>query len=237
MYIFPARYISCQILIFLVEMPSVNIDPVNVTVTENEEAHFSCGYQDTWPSPTSFKWKFLDKQGTLTILDRTHLPKDRHSGLHIASATRSDAGVYACVIENEFGKYASSWVSLTVKCNDIICMFSHCNCLDLTCTVAILIDFESVTLAVQPSNVVEQGTHVTIDCVVDAVPASVDIQLSHGDTPIIRDQTGTITLSPNHLTYTIIAADNWTGQLTCSAANSIGSDRHTVNLTVQGLLF
>jgi hypothetical protein len=191
------------------EMPYVHTDPSNVTVTETERAYFSCGYQDSRPSPTSFKWRFIDKQGTLTILNRTDLPKDWYSGLAIASATRSDAGIYACVVQNEFGQSVSSWVSLTVKY------------------------FGSVTLSVQPSNEVEQGINTTIECVVDAVPASIDIQLTHSDMPITRYQTGSKILSPNHLTYEIIADGNWTGQLKCSAANSIGNGSQAVNLTVQ----
>lgn len=102
--------------VLFVEIPSVSVNPVNLTVTENEMVKFLCGYEDTRPSPTIFKWRFVDKQGSVKIYNRTTVPSDRQSGLDISSATRSDAGMYACIVGNEFGTTVSSVATLTVRC-------------------------------------------------------------------------------------------------------------------------
>lgn len=94
-------------------------------------------------------------------------------------------------------------------------------------------DLGNVSLTVQPSTVVVQATLVTVECTVDAFPAATEIRLTH-DGRLINSQG--IDISPNHLTYSFVASDDWTGQLTCSAINVIGNNKHAINLTVQGMI-
>ena len=91
-------------------------NPDNLTVTEKQSAYFKCRYKQTRPPLTVFTWRFKDRQNVIRTLSKTDTPGNSESGLGISSVMRSNAGTYACMVENEFGKAFSNPATLTVNC-------------------------------------------------------------------------------------------------------------------------
>ena len=82
----------------MTNLPVIVVNPTSISITEKDTVELSCGYEDNRPSLTVFKWRFVDKSGTVKIVGGTNVPKDRYSGLTITSVNWSAAGSYACMV-------------------------------------------------------------------------------------------------------------------------------------------
>ncbi|XP_062499458.1 cell adhesion molecule DSCAML1-like isoform X2 [Corticium candelabrum] len=197
------------------EIPKVIVHPADDTVVEKESTLFSCEYRPTRPLIHTFTWKFTDKHGTVTTLDRNDVPGDMQSGLSISPAMRSDAGAYACILENEFSKDVSRPATLTVQY------------------------FGDVELIVKPHTTVREKSVLTVECHVDAVPAATEIRLGRGDglfyslSDSHHNRLVTVLAVSNNVSFSVKVSPDWTGLLTCFAMNSLGNGSMAVNVTVQ----
>jgi hypothetical protein len=197
------------------ELPEVVENPNNLTVNEKQPGSFKCKYKQTRPYSTAFAWEFEKEQNATRIFNTTE-PSTGQMVLDISSVMRSDAGTYTCVVENEFGKAISSPATLTVNyIGDTI-------------------------LTVKPNLVVTENSQVTVECIVDSVPDAYEITLSHnGDLLYSSVNSGSkllaakVTVLGNNVTVTFTASKELTGQLSCLGKNLVGSNSHSVSLTVQ----
>ena len=216
--------------------------PSDVRVTEGQNPPpFSCSFEveSVKPSPT-VTWRFVSQSDNhSTDRRKTSLTSGTKVSnvLQLSSVTRSDAGTYQCVVNNEFGEKESSKAILTVYCNQTCVLLCQHGFLILF--MSLYSDFGRIESNMPDIVCVLVGKEVTLNFTVFAVPSATEIHLSRSDgtlVPLLNSSvTGTIK-GIQYIRHKIIAEHSWKGTVSVYASNPFGNDTVTQEIVVLGEL-
>jgi hypothetical protein len=197
--------------------------PTNKTVTEGKDALLVCSYDTkaVVPPPSSVMWRFISTNGNdFELLNETDSDVKGSTvirELHLKSVNRTDAGIYQCVIKNEFGTVYSTPAVLTIQY------------------------FDGITVTVSPDHVARFGTNMALKVRVLSTSSATEIRLTRRDGPFfsttnksLNRNLGLVTVTkPDYMEYNFTADLNWNGTLSVFVSHPLGTDIKSRRITVE----